>query len=386
MPFDRLSAITARLAQPLWLALAVAAAWFLLDSAIFRSGFYFTALAEPESNAGGLTMRLMRARREATAQPPTVLVFGDSRVGEGFSSVVAQASAPGLNFVNVAVPGSVPRTWFYLLREIQRQNLPFDAVVVGVSYRHLAGGELADWSLDATFMAPLVGIGDAQSFPITFASDAMRQRAARTVWLPALTMQKDVQSLLSAPEPRWKSLKKKRWWFENQANYPGLDERMPQLEFVQGKPGEWRVADWKDTTDKQRNAVETHLQGLSYGTKPQNDVFLGQWLGQLLQLTRKAGVPLIVYPYPRGPYPAVLPEGNDLPPSLAKLAKEAGVTVLPADFFASLESPHYFFDALHANREGRRITSQAIAQEAAKTLGAAIVPVDQPPAMEPGTP
>jgi len=369
MPFDHFRAIAARLAQPLCLALVVAVAWFLLDSAIFRSGFYYAGLAEPDSNAGSLTMRLMRAQRDATAEPSTVLVLGDSRVGEGFSSRLAQSVAPSLNFVNVAVPGSRPRTWYYLLREMRQRDVPFDAVVVGVPYRHLGGGVLADWRLDATFMAPLVGLGDAWSFPDTFASDSMRHRAMQTVWLPALTMQKDFQALVSAPLKRWRSLRSKRWWLENGAGYEGRDERMPELVFNAGSPGQWQVVDWKDATDKQRQIVESHLQDLAYAPRAENDEFLGEWLEKVLELTREAGVPLIVYPNPRGPYPELLPKDEGLPPSLAALAKQPGAVVLPADFLARLEAPEFFFDVLHANREGRRITSEAVAREVAKVLG-----------------
>lgn len=364
MPLDRPSSIAARLVQPLWLALVVLLAWFLLESLLFRSGFYYSVLAEPDSNAGAVTMRLVRAEREATPERPTVLVFGDSRVGQGFSEPLAEAVAPGLKFLNVSVPGSRARTWFYLLREMQRRGVPHAAIVVGVPYRYFGGAELADWSLDAAFMAPLVGLSDAGSFPATFASEEMRRRAAGTIWLPALTLQKDVQSLLASPAQRKKSLKRKRWWLGNVSSYAGRDERMPALDFsVDGT-----VLDWGTATPEQKRSVEQHLTDLSYPPKASSDEFLGRWLGQLLLLARQAGVPLIVYPNPRGPYPQVLPEDEGLPPSLQALADEPDVTVLPSDFLAHLEAPEYFFDAVHANSDGRRLTSEAVARAIAEVL------------------
>lgn len=364
MPLDRPSTIAARLVQPLFLVLAVLLAWFLLESLLFRSGLYYSVLVEPSSNAGAVTMRLARARREATAERPTVLVFGDSRVGEGFSRPVAEAAAPGLVFVNAAVPGSRARTWFYLLREMQRQRVPHAAVVVGVPYRYFGGDELVDWPLDAAFMAPLVGLKDARSFPATFASEEMRRRAAATIWLPALTLQKDVQRMLASPGQRKKNLKSKRWWLENASNYAGRAERMPVLGFS----GDGAVLDWGTATPDQRHSVQQHLEDLSYAPKASNDEFLGQWLGQLLVLARAAGVPLIVYPNPRGPYPQVLPRDEGLPPSLQALAGELDVTVLPSDFLSHLEAPEYFFDAVHANGEGRRLTSEAVARAVADVL------------------
>ncbi len=365
-PFDSPSAAWRRLRRPLGLAVAVLLAWFLLESLVYRSGFYYRFLAEPHSNAGATMLRPLLARREATDAPPTVLVFGDSRVGQGFSQATAAAVAPGWTFVNVSVPGSTPRTWFYLLRKMQRDGTPFDAVVVGMLYQPMGAGRWADWSLDPAFMAPLTDLRDAREFPASFDNAAIRRRAHHTLWLPALQMQKDTQALLASPRERRRSLRGKRWWLENIGNYPGREGVMPALEFDAGR----RVLDWGDATPEQRQQVEQHLAILAGTPAAANDEFLAHWLGRMLALARDNDAPLIVFPLPRGPYPQALPGEHGTTPSLAALAREPDVVVLPADFLADLEAPGYFFDALHANTAARRIMSERLARAVADAMAA----------------
>lgn len=341
--------------------------WFLLDSLIYRSGFYYRHLAEPHSNAGAAMLRPLLAQREATEKPPTVLVFGDSRLTEGFSQATAKATTPGRNFVNVAVPGTTARTWFYLLRKMQRDEVPFDAIVIGVLYRPLGAGHWADWPLDPAFMAPLTDLRDALEFPASFNDPAIRRRAQHTLWLPALQMQKDTQALLNSPHERRRSLRGKRWWLENIGNYPGREGSMPVLEFdAQG-----RVVDWGDATPEQRQYIRNHLAVLAQVPTPENEAFLEHWIGRILALARQNQARLIFYPLPRGPYAQLLPEQTSLPPWLEVLSHEPDVTVLPVDFFADLEAPEYFFDELHANTAARKITSERVAWAVAEIMSEA---------------
>lgn len=366
-PFDSPTLIWQRLRHPACLVVALLLLWFLLESLIYRSGFYYHLLAEPHSNAGSTMLRSQLARREATLSPPTVLLFGDSRVGQGFSRATAQMQAPGFAFINVAVPGSTARTWFYLLRKMQREAVPFDVVVVGVLYQPMGAGRWADRSLDPAFMAPLTDLRDAVEFPASFDDPAIRQRAHHMLWLPALQMQKDTQALLTSPRERRRSLRGKRWWLENIGNYPGREGTMPVLEFdPQG-----RVVDWGDATPEQRTDVQDHLAVLAQKVAVENNDFLDHWIGKMLVLVRQNKARLIFYPLPRGPYAQLLPEQTGLPPWLEALSREPDVTVLPADFFADLEAPEYFFDELHANTAARRITSERVAWAVAEVMSEA---------------
>src|SRR5687768_13854813 len=86
--FDRPAAIAGRLKAPLALAGLVLALWFALQAALFRSGAYWL-VAEPDSNAGAVTHSLLLLEAAHRRGRRTVLVLGDSRVGEGFSGPLA---------------------------------------------------------------------------------------------------------------------------------------------------------------------------------------------------------------------------------------------------------------------------------------------------------
>lgn len=341
--------------------------WFLLDSLIYRSGFYYRHLAEPHSNTGAAMLRPLLVQREATEEPPTVLVFGDSRLTEGFSQSMAEATSPGRTYINVAVPGSTARTWFYLLRKMQRDNVPFDAIVIGVLYQPMGVGHWADWPLDPAFMAPLTDLRDAVEFPASFDAPAIRRRAHHMLWLPALQMQKDTQALLSSPHERWRSLKRKRRWLEGIGDYAGREGEMPELVFGPDRT----VLDWGTATPEQRADVQDHLTVLGQKVAVENNDFIDHWIGKMLVLARKNQARLIFYPLPRGPYTELLPEETGIPPWLDALSREPDVTVMPPDFLADLEAPQYFFDELHANTVARRITSERVARAVAEVMSEA---------------
>lgn len=373
-PFDPPKLAWHRLRHLIVLALVAGLAWFLLESLLFRSGFYYRHLVEPQSNAGSTALVVRLARRNATLQPPTVLVFGDSRVGEGFSPAVAHDTAPGLNFINVAVPGSMPRTWYYLLRAMDRKQVAFDVVVVGIVYSPSGSGDWADWSLDPALTVPLLDLRDAREFPASFHDPWLRGRVSAAMWLPAIFMQKDVQSLLTAPLKRRRSLRRKRRWLDNIGNYRGRDAVMPELAFGP----DHRVLDWTGATAEQRAALEQHLRILDQ-VPADNDAYARHWMGKLLELVRRHHASLVFYPLPRGPYAQILPPQPVAPPWLVALQHEPDVTVLAPDFLADLEAPEYFFDALHANSTARLITSERVARAVVATMPDATTPAEVPP-------
>ncbi len=358
--FDRFPAIRARLGATALLVLSIGSAWFLLESLVYRSGAYFS-VAEPESNAGAVVRALLVLEHDYRPDARNVLVFGDSRVAEGFPPQGAAGGDATFNFINLAVPGSTARTWYYLLREVDRRGFDFDAVVVGTLYRSTHGQPLADWPLDAAHAARLVGLRDVVSFPATFDDPAMRERARHATLFPALALRQDTLALLESPRARFRDVFETRpAYLEAVRGYPGREENMPGVRFAaSGDP----VVEWASATNGQRLEVDAILADLA--PRPPwllaaNDAFLGKWLGSMAGIARRRGARLIVYPLPRGPYRALLPDHPALPSSLQSLAGEAGVVVLPPDLLAELEAPRFFFDRLHANRAGRERTGAVV--------------------------
>ncbi len=358
--FDRASVVSARILPVLRLALAIALVWLLLEALVYRSGAY-AWVADPESNTGAVERALLIVQRAHRSDRWNVLVFGDSRVGEGFSRQVASADDARFNFINVAVPGSTPRTWYYLLREIAGRGLDFDAVVVGAQYVPTHPAQLSDWPLDPLHALPLVGVRDLFEFPATFATDAMRERARRTILLPAVAMQEDTHRLLAHPLARAHAVLKQRpGWIAAVVDYAGRDARMPDVQF---ESAGHTIVDWADADPQQKVIIEVHLAErqatLDRAVLDSNLAFTRRWLQAMSALAQSYNARMLVYPLPRGPYPAVLPA---LDPAHAPLPPQPGLRVLPADFLGDIEAPEYFFDTLHANHAGRVVTSRLVGE------------------------
>jgi hypothetical protein len=358
--FDRPAAIRARLKAPVLLAFAIGLTWCAVEALVYRSGAYY-AIAEPDSNTGAVVTKLHVVENQYRPDARNILVFGDSRVGEGFSSPRAAGDDDSINFINVAVPGSTPRTWYYLLREIERRGFRYEAVVVGTLYRDPTSGLRANWSLDPAHAAALLGLADARTFPASFESAPMRERARHAVLFPALAMRQDTVALLQDPRQRRDKIREGRPGFLAAVrNYPGRSETMPALRFADDGRS---VVDWGEATPLQRERVTGHLAELAPRPGPitaANDAFLGRWLGAMAELARSHDALFVVYPLPRGPYRDALGDEPALPPSLQALAQTPGVAVLPPDQLATLEAPEYFFDTLHANSAGREFTGDTI--------------------------
>lgn len=360
--FDRPAAIAARLRAPVLLVLAIALAWFALEALVYRSGAYLR-IAEPESNTGVVVTKLMVVERQYRADLRNVLVLGDSRVGEGFSAQAAAGDDASINFINLAVPGSTPRLWYYLLREIDRRGFRFDAIVLGTLYRDTLTAARADWRLDPPHAAALLGLGDAWSYPATFESAQMRERARHAVLFPALALRQDTRDLLRHPRERLRRVLVGRPGFLAAVrNYPGRDEAMPALRLADDRRS---VVDWGTATPEQRQHVADFMRNI--GPAPPaieqgNDRFLGRWLGAIAALAQRRDALLVAYPLPRGPYRAALGDERPLSPALRALDAAPHVVVLPPDLLAALEAPEFFFDELHANRVGRERTGAIVGE------------------------
>src|SRR5262249_7216767 len=115
-------------ARNLFLGVAV---FICVDGAIFHSGLYVSFLA-PSSYAG----RVWRITRTEMERAPSglkeVLVFGNSRIAEGFSTTLANelGSPAGFKFVSLAEPAASANTWYYMVREVDPAARRYAAIVV----------------------------------------------------------------------------------------------------------------------------------------------------------------------------------------------------------------------------------------------------------------
>jgi hypothetical protein len=358
-----------RLKPLIELALAIASVVVLIDAAVFRSGAY-TPLIEFDSTAGSVVTATRAIDRWYDPARRNVLVLGDSKVGQGFSALLADASAarPDLHFINGSVAGTTPRVWSYLLREIDPQARRFAAVVMMVDYdeRHQRA-DLTNYAPDTSYVEPLLRLSDLIGYPATFTDAAQRERARRAILFPMTALRADILSLLAHPLRRIHEIRKIRpRWIADALAYAGREGHLPELPIdpATGMPGDWGTdaganrAGFSDYFRELRKQTDAHLQAA-------NRAYVDKWIGEIARRYRANRAPVIVFCMPRGPWQTELIGAPEAGSALRRLVDERLVTALPGDAFSGLEQPRYFFDLQHLNRDGRERFTPMLARQVA---------------------
>jgi hypothetical protein len=358
-----------RLAPLLRLVAATSLALLAIDIALFRSGLYARWTA-PDSAAGSLVRATMAIDYSYQPGRRNVLVLGDSRIGEGLSTQLADAASEraDLHFVNGSVPGTHPRVWNYLLRQIDPAADRFAAVALMVDYdSRYSRTDYVNSPLDISYTAPLLRIADSREFPRSFTAQDLRERALRAIWLPLQGLHDDARDFLAHPLERVHEIRSVRpKWIRFVGSYQGRGAVLPALEIdtrtgmpkdEAALPVEWRevLADYfvnlQKTASPQRAAA--------------NQAYQREWVGRIAARYRARGVPVIIFSMTRGPWQAELLPPMVLSPALSDLRDAGDVLALPADAFTELEKPEYFFDTLHLNSAGRERFSKLFAAQVA---------------------
>src|SRR5437016_7612383 len=197
------------------------AAFVCLDGVIFHTGLYVSILA-PDSYAGRLAVITRAEKQRPSSGLKEVLVLGDSRMAEGFSTTVADelGSTAGLKFINLAEPASSVNTWYYMLREVDPAARRYSAIIVpyGIGYEPSTADPLR-----ISMAAPLLRYGDCFDFASGFQRWSGRFRAFMTCILRGLAYQSDVADLLEHPIARIKSVQPEANSMQSRAAYKGRD-------------------------------------------------------------------------------------------------------------------------------------------------------------------
>ena len=370
MTFESSATIRARLIPLLALAGLVLLGWLLVGAVLFRSGFYYRYVASPDSTAGEAERALQVIDQRYVPGARNVLVLGDSRTAEGFSSRVANQSAAGINFIEAGMAGTTPRVWSYLLQKIDPAGDRFDAVVllrildVNASDREC----LADRSLDLAYLPPLITTTDALDIPRSFAQPPAHAQAWRTVLLPMRAARADLDALANAPYARLRAVRANlRAYVPSRYAYTGHAESLAAITL-------------DPVTLHPRAATDVPPSVIAYldqlrdsrsaprAPDPCNLAYYREWLGRIATRYRPTHRPVLLVALPRGPFH--LEHGPPARTDLAAVGLTAGdgVTLLAPSAVGALEQPQFYFDGLHMNRAGRDRYSVLVAQSVADAL------------------
>jgi hypothetical protein len=349
------------------LGLAIAL-FFLIDRAIFGSGIYFRWIA-PDSSLGTMAQSIGNVRHI----PPgarSILVIGDSRITEGFSSAIATEEAQRLGstltFTGGGVAGTVPRVWYYLIRQIDQPAQHLAAIAIMLpSYHDNDEEQQAARVADIAFVHPLLSLADLGVFPQSFPAPASRWEAVKAIIFKGYFYKNDVRDFIGDPMSRINTVNA---WRRNgyiwNALYPGRPTSLAGLAFNMatseltpalghGAPQPVLLADYA-----------AHLR-VSQGRPPDNPdaaAYRQALFGRIADLCQRIGVPLFVFRIPRGPLHYLVAADTQPTGEVATLDHRGQIRLLPADSFDSLEKPQYFFDPMHMNRDGRGIFSTDLAR------------------------
>ena len=334
------------------------AAFIFLDGVIFHSGLYVSILA-PNSYAGRIA-EITQAEKDRTPSGlKEVLVLGDSRIAEGFSTTLANeiGSPRGLKFVSLAEPAASANTWYYMVREIDPSTRRYSAIVIpyGVGYEPASADPLR-----ISMTAPLLRYGDCFSFASGFQRWSGRFRAFTVCILRGSAYQDDVVDFLGHPTARIRSIQRRSTRMHSREVYKGRDYDLVGTSY-DATTGRVIFAD--KLTEAQRLAFRKSLIQPSHVDTEYSLKLQREWIPRIMNRYSNSPTAIVLTPVPRGPF-LQLPgftKGYDsvLPSSVIQRTKFS----LPGNTFDFLEKPEYYFDAFHLNAKGRQRFTETLVSE-----------------------
>jgi hypothetical protein len=350
--------------------LASLLAYVALEELIFHSGLY-TSIASRDSGAGILDTFLDNERRRPLGSPNQVLTIGNSRMA--FFPRVANQLKPEIGyafaFASIAVAGTTPRCWYYMLREIDPHRNRYSAVVIGLDNyddMELLEGH-ADRDLDVRLIGGRLGVRDLPEFAGSYETWAHKWPAIRGILFKGTAYSQDIQDFIKNPAARLASVALSRrdshnWFYD----FVGTSSTM------EGVSIDWTTRTMTvppDRTPAQKRAYEQTLLDPLPPDRGRHEKYMHLWMGKIYELYRGSRTRLVFVRLPRGPL--VRP---DFPPtkphsSVRELASRGEATLLEEHLFDSLEHPEFFADELHLNNPGFEQFSATLAREVRRLLG-----------------
>jgi len=336
-----------------------------VNALLFATPLYYHFLA-PDSTTGSFEHVIAAASAAAHDPASDVLVFGDSRIYEGFDVPNADRAAPGLHFIDASVPGTTPRCWTVLDRALDPQAHRFRAVVVPVDTYSDDDGAIGsldadDRYADLHYIAARADAGEVVRIARSFPTIDRRVQALIELSLRGPLLRDDVQSFLGDPKGRLTELAA-----------PASDTPTHPSRLRTTSLAGLRVDFAHDTLVEPPSFPAVYLAELRRQVlalarpSPSYAAYREQWLGEMVRRYRASGTPVIFVRIPARPAHRALPP----PPSgtIAGFAANDGARLLPQGPFVALERPELFADATHLNRAGAYRFSALLASDVARAL------------------
>ena len=341
---------------------------FALDSLLFRTTLY-TPWLEPNSSTGEFENTFRRELRSQSENGDNLVVtLGDSRFA--YLPRLANELTPrsGLVFRNAGAAGTDPRSWYYMLRDLDPSANRYRAVVFGVNDFD-DEDDYEDHSADSRtlhYAIVRLRLTDAFDFAKSFPTWSQRWEAFRGAFFKGFVLAQDIQAFLSKPIKRIEEVRSyRKGWAGWTYNY---NEDPRDLAGLQIDWAAWKASLPPGADEIQRITVNAVLLRPVAPQTGRYANFRRLWYGRMLDRYRGSRTKIIFVRLARGPVVRPASLVNKKSSSIREFASRPNVFLANEHAFESLERPELFKDALHLNRAGATRFSAMLVDEIGRIL------------------
>jgi hypothetical protein len=321
-----------------------------LDLVVFHTNLYPYWVAT-SSSTGYVETVLDHERKREKKGSNQILGIGDSRMALVAKVANQLTQETSYQYGTIAVAGTTPRCWYYMLRAVDPDANRYKAIVIGIeSYND--DEQLEDYAereSDLNYVIHQLGVGDLAEFSLSYRTPQRQWRAATGIAFKGLIYKRDFQDFLSHPKERVKSVRlswrdSHLWFYDfrtDEKSLAGLTVNWPsrKLSVPPGTPPDIEAA------------LRTRFVEPLPPETGRHSAYLKYWLGRIRDHYRNSRTQIVFARLPRAAW--IRP---DLPvnprSSVHELDREPGIALLPEDLFNELETPERFHDQVHMNQGG----------------------------------
>jgi hypothetical protein len=274
----------------------------------------------------------------------------------------------GYVFRNAGAAGTDPRSWYYMLRDLDPSASRYRAVVFGVNDFD-DEDDYEDHSADSRtlhYAIVRLRLTDTVDFARSFPTWSQRWEAFRGVLFKGFVLARDIQDFLSKPSKRIEEVRiNRKGWADWTYNY---NEDPRSLAGLQIDWAAWKASFPPAADEIQRVTVNAVLLRPVAPQTGRYANFRRLWYGRMLDRYRGSRTKIIFVRLARGPVvrPASLVKKKSA--SIREFASWPNVFLANEHAFESLERPELFKDALHLNRAGATRFSAMLVEEIGRIL------------------
>lgn len=331
--------------------------------------YVYTDWLEPESTAGIIMLADSVVARQLDPTKKNILILGNSRIGEGVSAKIANATIKDTDyhFVVLGLPGTTPRIWSYVLDKIDKNSNRFYAVyLMAENYNDTAEENYNDRDLDSSYLSGLLSLSNLSGYPSSFDDSKKVDKAIRSILFPISLLQKDMIQFIAHPKKRIKKvLLWRKDYFAWTYDYGGNEVSLPELDTIENAP-----TVLNQLSAAQKPGLEWYFGSVKYCNKtyPHSFRYNSRWFGEIAQHYSASAVRVGAFMIPRGPYHNMMGCDTAIAGSFEALHKKGLLELVPNQISFDLERPANFFDHLHLNGVGRKAFSEKLASSIVEQL------------------